>query len=81
MLVFDASGSMSSKEWGRGGESAHAESRIDMVRYALAKVLPSVTRIRRVGLITYGPTRNPGLFNQCDNIELNVPPMPTRPPA
>ena len=76
MLVFDASGSMSSKEWGRDGESAHAERRIDMVRYALAKVLPSVTRIRRVGLITYGPTRNPGLFNQCDNIELNVPPMP-----
>ena len=41
-----------------------------------SKVLPSVTRIRRVGLITYGPTRNPGLFNQCDNIELNVSPMP-----
>jgi Ca-activated chloride channel homolog len=76
MLVFDASGSMSSKDWGDGGETAHTVSRIDIVRYALGKVLPAVTRFRRVGLIAYGPTRNPGLFNQCDNIELNLPPTP-----
>jgi Ca-activated chloride channel family protein len=76
MLVFDASGSMSSKGWGEGSESAHTVTRIDMVRYALGKVLPAVTRFRRVGLMTYGPTHNPGLFNQCDNIELNLPPTP-----
>jgi Ca-activated chloride channel family protein len=76
MLVFDASGSMSSNTWGHGSEGAHTVSRIDMVRYALGKILPSVTRFRRVGLMTYGPTHNPGLFNQCDNIELNLPPTP-----
>jgi hypothetical protein len=37
MLVFDASGSMSSKGWGEGSETAHTLSRIDMVRYALAR--------------------------------------------
>jgi Ca-activated chloride channel family protein len=51
-------------------------SRIDMVRYARGKVLPAVTRFRRVELVTYGPTHNPGLFNQCGNIELNLPPTP-----
>lgn len=76
MLVFDASGSMSSKGWGEGSEAAPTVSRIDMVRYALSKVLPAVTRFRRVGLVTYGPTHNPGLFNQCDNIELSLPPTP-----
>jgi Ca-activated chloride channel family protein len=75
MLVFDASGSMSSKDWGVGGETTHTGRRIDMVRDALGKILPSVTRFRRVGLMTYGPTRNPGLFNQCDNIELSL--LPT----
>ena len=76
MLVFDASGSMSGNGWGYGSESAHTVSRIDRVKSALAKVLPSVTQFRRVGLVTYGPTRNPGLLNQCDNIELNLPPTP-----
>jgi len=76
MLVFDASGSMSSYDWGNGGETAHSATRIDMVRNALSKILPSVTRFRRVGLLTYGPTPNPGLFNQCDNIELNLLPAP-----
>jgi Ca-activated chloride channel family protein len=76
MLVFDASGSMSGNGWGYGSESAHTISRIDRVRYALSKVLPSVARFRRVGLVTYGPTQTPGLFNQCDNIEVNLPPTP-----
>jgi Ca-activated chloride channel family protein len=76
MLVFDASGSMSGNGWGYGSESAHTVSRIDRVRYALSEVLPSVTRFRRVGLVTYGPTQTPGLFNQCDNIEVNLPPTP-----
>ncbi len=74
MLVFDASGSMSSKIGGSG--ATHAVTRIDMVRDALSKVLPSVTRFRRVGLMSYGPTHTPGLFNQCDNIELNLLPAP-----
>jgi Ca-activated chloride channel homolog len=76
VLVFDASGSMSGNGWGYGSESAHNVSRIDRVRYALGKVLPTVTRHRRVGLVTYGPTRTPSLFNQCDNIELDLPPTP-----
>ena len=73
MLVFDASGSMSSRDW---GDSGHPVTRIDLVRDALSRVLPSVTRFRRVGLLSYGPTPNPGLFNQCDNIELNLLPEP-----
>ena len=76
MIVFDASGSMSSKDWGNVNETTHAVRRIDIVRDALGKILPSVTRFRRVGLVTYGPTHNPGLFNQCDNIELDLPPTP-----
>jgi Ca-activated chloride channel family protein len=76
MLVFDASGSMSSHDWGYGSDNARTVSRIDLVRYALGQILPSVTRFRRVGLVTYGPTVNPGLFNQCDNIELNLRPTP-----
>ena len=66
MIVFDASGSM-------GGNLdqgiATLKPRIDEVRSALAEVLPSVTRIRRVGLITYGP--GPGL--QC-NVKLDLKP-------
>ena len=76
MVVLDASGSMSNDGWGNGSESANTISRIDVMRYALGKVLPSVTRFRRVGLMTYGPTVDPGLFNQCDNIELNLRPTP-----
>jgi Ca-activated chloride channel family protein len=56
--------------------ASHAITRIEMVRDVLSKVLPNVTRFRRVGLMSYGPTRIPGLFNQCDNIELNLRPMP-----
>ncbi len=69
MLVFDASGSMSGNGWGYGSESPTTISRIDKVRSALTKVLPSITRFRRVGLITYGP----GPYNQC-NVHLNLKP-------
>ena len=66
MLVFDASGSMSGNGWGYGSENPTAVSRIDKVRAALAKILPSITRFRRVGLITYGP----GPYRQCNvNLE------------
>jgi Ca-activated chloride channel family protein len=68
MIVFDASGSMA----GNVGQGiATIKPRIDEVRSALAKVLPSVTRFRRVGLITYGP----GPYNQC-NVQLQLEPTP-----
>jgi Ca-activated chloride channel family protein len=66
MLVFDASGSMSGDGWGYGSESANTVPRILKVRAALAKVLPGITRSRRVGLITFGP-------NQC-NVRLELRP-------
>jgi Ca-activated chloride channel family protein len=68
MIVFDASGSMSGNE--KLG-IATTVTRIDEVRSALGKVLPTVSRYRRVGLITYGP----GPYNQC-NVELNLRPSP-----
>jgi Ca-activated chloride channel family protein len=71
MLVFDASGSMSGNGWGYGSQNPNAISRIDKVRLALAKILPRVTRLRRVGLITYGP----GPWQQC-NVQLNLRPVP-----
>ncbi|MGB5835023.1 MAG: VWA domain-containing protein [Thiohalocapsa sp.] len=71
MLVFDASGSMSGNGWGYGSENPTAVSRIDKVRHALAKILPRVARMRRVGLITYGP----GPYQQC-NVQLDLRPVP-----
>jgi Ca-activated chloride channel family protein len=69
MIVFDASGSMSGNGWGYGSETAGVVSRIDKVRATLAKILPRVTRLRRVGLISYGP----GPWNQC-NVQLDLKP-------
>src|SRR5262245_44159584 len=69
MIVFDASGSMSGDGWGYGSETAGVVSRIDKVRATLAKILPQITRFRRVGLITYGP----GTWNQC-NVRLDLKP-------
>ena len=74
MIVFDASGSMSGNGWGYGSETAGVVSRIDKVRATLAAILPSVTRFRRVGLITYGP----GVWNQC-NVHLDLHPRRMRP--
>ena len=68
MLVFDASGSMSGNQV---LGIPNSRPRIDEARSALAKVLPSATRFRRVGLITYGP----GAYNTC-NVELNMKPSP-----
>jgi Ca-activated chloride channel homolog len=69
MVVFDASGSMYGDGWGYASTSTM--SRIDNARAALAKVLPNVARVRRVGLITYGP----GPYNQC-NVRLELKPAP-----
>jgi len=66
MIVFDASGSMS------GNQTLgipNSQARIDEVRAALADVLPNVTRLRKVGLISFGP----GPWNQC-NVQLNLKP-------
>jgi Ca-activated chloride channel homolog len=71
MIVFDASGSMSGDGWGHGSESAGSVPRIDKVRTASREILPSVTRFRRVGLITYGS----GGWNQC-TIRLDLKPTP-----
>lgn len=68
MLVFDASGSMSGTV---GLGIATFDTRIDIVRSALERILPSVTQVRRVGLITYGP----GPYNQC-NVNLDLEPTP-----
>jgi len=68
MIVFDASGSMS------GNQTLgipNSRPRIDEVRSALRQVLPSATKFRRVGLVTYGP----GPYNQC-NVQLDLKPMP-----
>src|SRR5690606_14461186 len=62
MLVFDASGSMAGNVTQGIGKTI---PRINEVRAALARVLPSITRFRRVGLITYGP----GPYQQC-NVQL-----------
>ncbi len=67
MIVFDASGSMA----GNVNQGiATTIPRIDEVRGALAAVLPTVTRARRVGLITFGP----GPYQQC-NVDLKLKPM------
>jgi Ca-activated chloride channel homolog len=67
MLVLDASGSMSgNQELG----IANSKARIDEVRSALFHVLPTATKHRKVGLITYGP----GAYNQC-NVKLDFAPM------
>jgi Ca-activated chloride channel family protein len=66
MIVFDASGSMS------GNQTLgipNSKPRIDEVKWALSQVLPSATKFRRVGLITYGP----GAYNQC-NVKLELKP-------
>jgi Ca-activated chloride channel family protein len=68
MIVFDASGSMA----GNTVQGLFSDkTRIGEVRKALAQVLPAVTKIRKVGLITYGP----GPYGQC-NVDLNFAPMP-----
>jgi Ca-activated chloride channel family protein len=71
MIVFDASGSMSGDGWGYGSESAGSVPRIDKVRAAMREILPSITRFRKVGLITYGS----GAWNQC-TIRLELKPTP-----
>jgi Ca-activated chloride channel family protein len=60
---------MSGNGWGHGSDTKGHVTRIDKVRSSLGKVLPNITRFRRVGLITYGP----GPWQQC-NVHLNLEP-------
>lgn len=69
MLVFDGSGSMSGNEqFGIGS----VVTRIDKVREALSKVMPDISPLRDIGLVTIGP----GEFNKCDDARLAFPPEP-----
>ncbi len=63
MLVFDASGSMSSARDGM--------PKIDMARQAAADVLPDLTAKRATGLVTYGG--EPG--QSCSGVSVRFPPM------
>jgi len=66
MLVFDASGSMMSTDTDLDGLK-----RIDRVRDAMRKILPTVAPKRRLGLITYGP----GPADKCENVRLEFRPV------
>ena len=68
MIVVDASGSMSGNQV---LGIPNSQARIDEVRTALSQVLPSATKYRRVGLVTFGP----GPYNQC-NVKLEFKPTP-----
>jgi Ca-activated chloride channel family protein len=65
MLVFDASGSMLSTDTDPDGLK-----RIDRVKQAIRRFLPSVAPRRRLGLMTYGP----GPATRCDNVKLEFRP-------
>jgi len=67
MIVFDASGSMAATD------VEDAPTRIDVIRHALRKILPPVSRVRNLGLVVYGPGRSE---NNCRNVELKFPPRP-----
>jgi Ca-activated chloride channel family protein len=66
MLVFDASSSMAAADVDKAGLR-----RIDSVRTALARILPSVAPKRRLGLVTYGP----GPRDACENVTLELRPQ------
>ncbi|MGI9423780.1 MAG: vWA domain-containing protein [Hyphomicrobiaceae bacterium] len=63
MIVFDASGSMARRDDGR--------SRITIARQAAADVLPSVTKTRPTGLVTYGGLAGPA----CSDVIVRVEPQ------
>lgn len=67
MLVFDGSGSMSEI----GFDSAEA-TRIEDARRAVARAMPGIAPLRRVGLVIYGP----GGADACGGIDLRFAPLP-----
>lgn len=68
MLVLDASGSMAASDFSDG-----APNRMHRVRVALARVVPAVSRVRRIGLIVYGPGKT---HNSCGHVDLKFTPSP-----
>ncbi|WP_439543249.1 vWA domain-containing protein [Hyphomicrobium sp.] len=64
MLVFDASGSMGTTDY------ALKVPRIARVKQSLARVLPEVAPVRRLGLIVYGE----GAYDDCKSIRLHMRP-------
>jgi Ca-activated chloride channel family protein len=66
MIVFDASGSMGATDY------SLKVPRIARVKESMARVLPEVAPIRRLGLIVYGE----GAYNDCTSIKLYL--RPTR---
>lgn len=66
MLVFDGSASMSEI----GFDSAEA-TRIEEARLAVARALPDIAPLRRVGLVIYGP----GGADSCGGVDLRFGPV------
>ncbi|MEM8581908.1 MAG: hypothetical protein AAGF50_12000, partial [Pseudomonadota bacterium] len=50
--------------------------RIDDARVAIAKVLPEIATVRRIGLMVYGPVSLAGGKKACDRIGLRFGPRP-----
>ena len=67
MLVLDGSASMAEIGFDVAGPTRIAEA-----REAIAGVMPEVERVRRIGLLTYGP----GGAGACDGIALRLAPTP-----
>lgn len=67
MIVFDASGSMAGTDL-----NGPPMPRIARVKEALAKVLPGIAAMRKLGLVDYGPGSS---HDRCDNIELQLEPI------
>jgi Ca-activated chloride channel family protein len=67
MLVFDGSASMAEV-----GANWAAPTRIDEARAALARAMPEIAPVRRVGLLTYGPDG----ADACSGIVLRFAPIP-----
>ncbi len=67
MLVFDGSASMAEL-----GYDPTAPTRIIEARAAVARAMPQIAPVRRVGLLVYGP----GGADSCSGIDLRFAPMP-----
>ncbi|MEI9899402.1 MAG: VWA domain-containing protein [Hyphomicrobium sp.] len=64
MIVFDASGSMATSDY------SLKVPRIARLKQAMARVLPEIAPLRRLGLIVYGE----GAYNDCSSIALRMRP-------
>jgi len=65
MLVFDGSASMAEL-----GFDIQAATRIEDARLAVARALPQIAPLRRIGLVVYGPGDS-----SCGGIDLRFPPI------